>query len=56
MEAAMHQTLHLYLVKITCLGQRIHELRACSSSCDAVVDALTRYPQACAVGARKVGP
>ena len=52
----MHQTLHLYLVKITCLGQRLHELRACSSSCDAVVDALTRYPQACAVGARKVGP
>ena len=52
----MHQTLHLSLVKITCLGQRIHELRAHAHSCDAVVDALTRYPQACAVGARKVGP
>lgn len=52
----MHQTLHLYLVKITCLGCARYELRACSSSCDAVVDALTRYPQARAVGARKVGP
>ena len=56
MGAAMHQTLHLYLVKITCLGRARYELRACSSSCDAIVDALTRYPQARAVGARKVGP
>ena len=52
----MHQTLHLYLVKITCLGCARYELRACSSSCGAIVDALTRYPQARAVGARKVGP
>ena len=44
------------LITITCLGQRIHELRAHAHGCDAVVDALTRYPQACAVGARKVGP
>ena len=28
----MHQTLHLYLVKITCLGCARYELRACSSS------------------------
>ena len=52
----MHQTLHLYLVKITCLGCARYELRAHAHSCDAVVDALTRYPQARAVGARKVGP
>ena len=48
--------MRLYLITITCLGQRIHELRAHAHGCDAVVDALTRYPQACAVGARKVGP
>ena len=48
--------MRLYLITITCLGCARYELRACSSSCDAVVDALTRYPQACAVGARKVGP
>ena len=48
--------MRLYLVTINCLDQRIHELRACSSSCDAIVEALTRYPQARAVGARKVGP
>ena len=48
--------MRLYLITITCLGQRIHELRAHAHSCDAVVDALTRYPQACAVSARRVAP
>ena len=48
--------MRLYLITITCLGCARYELRACSSSCDAIVDALTRYPQARAVGARKVGP
>ena len=52
----MHQTLHLYLVKITCLGCARYELRGSSSSCGAIVDALTRYPQACAVSARRVVP
>ena len=52
----MHQTLHLYLVKITCLGCARYELRAHAHGCDAVVDALTRYPRACAVSARRVAP
>lgn len=44
----------LFLIKITCLGHAYFEVRAERSSCSAIVHALDRYPQACAVSARPV--
>ncbi len=46
----------LYLVKIICLGCVYYEVCPAAGSCDAIVDALARYPQACAVSARRVAP
>lgn len=48
--------MRLYLVKIACLGQVHREMRGATSSFDAILDAMCRYPQACAISARKVGP
>jgi len=45
----------LFLLKIFCLGERLFEVRAAASGCAAVVYALDRYPQACAVSARRIG-
>ena len=44
----------LFLIKIACLGQAFIEVRADSSSCGAIVHAMARYPQACAISARPV--
>lgn len=44
----------LFLIKITCLGRAIIEVRAEESSCAAIVHALDRYPMACAVSAGPV--
>lgn len=44
----------LFLIKIVCLGHAYFEVRAERSSCSAIVHALDRYPQACAVSARPV--
>ena len=45
--------MHLYLIKVTCLGQRHIELRMERSACDAVLNAMARYPQACGFSARR---
>ena len=45
----------LYLVKITCVGEVRWEVRHDVGSCDAIIHALDRYPQACAVSARPIG-
>ena len=47
---------HLYLVTITCLGERIHEVRAYAHACDAVIDALARYQRQCGVSVRRLAP
>ena len=44
----------LYLVKIVCLGQAHFEVRGSRSSCDAIVDAMCRYPQASGISARRM--
>ena len=44
----------LFLIKIVCLGRAYVEVRPDHSSAAAIVHALDRYPQACAVSARPV--
>jgi hypothetical protein len=41
--------MRLYLITIYCLGLRYHEVRSYAHSCDAVIDAIDRYPQLCRV-------
>lgn len=47
--------MRIFLIKIICLGHARFEVRADSSSCGAIVHAMDRYPQACAISARPVG-
>lgn len=43
----------LFILKVYCLGQRHIELRMERSACDAVINAMARYPQACGFSARR---
>jgi len=47
--------MHLYLIKIVCLGRAYYEVRFDKSSCDAVVHTMARYPQQCVIVARQIG-
>jgi hypothetical protein len=45
----------LYLVRVNCLGHTLFEVWAGENGCAAVVRALERFPQACAISARPIG-
>ncbi|MDO5289329.1 MAG: hypothetical protein Q4F13_06805 [Pseudomonadota bacterium] len=45
--------MRLYILKVFCLGQHYIELRMERSACDAVLNAMARYPQACGISARR---
>ena len=41
-----------YTIHLTCLGQRYAYTALAPSACDAVLAALTAFPQACRISAR----
>ena len=48
--------MHLCLVKIICLGCVYYEVCPAAGSCDAIVEAMDRYPMACCIGAERIAP